>query len=111
VTFALVLVTKLRRNGLLPGAWASPSATLGLVYAATGVGALLGPLVANSCGGEDSIYTGMSVRRSQLIMVVGFFIGTAAYALLLLGTLLDGDRCVRAWVPATRWIKLPVRAS
>eukprot|EP01043_Picozoa_sp_COSAG02_P023022 COSAG02_NODE_1216_length_13843_cov_500.465949_8_plen_437_part_00 len=61
----------------LRGSWGSSSATLGLVYAATGVGALLGPLVANSCGGEGSIYMGGSERFSQLIMVVGFFIGTA----------------------------------
>jgi MFS family permease len=61
----------------LRGSWGSPSATLGLVYAATGVGALLGPLVANSCGGEGSIYMGGSERRSQFIMVIGFAIGTA----------------------------------
>ena len=44
----------------LRGSWGSPSATLGLVYAATGLGALLGPLVANSCGGEGSIHMGGS---------------------------------------------------
>ena len=46
------------------------------MYAATGLGALLGPLVANSCGGEGSIYMGGSERFSQFIMVIGFFIGT-----------------------------------
>lgn len=58
----------------------TPSATLGLVYAATGVGALCGPLVANSCatGSEGS------ELRSTLIMVVGFAVGVASYAMLFL---------------------------
>ena len=53
------------------------------MYLCTGVGALLGPIVANSCGGEGS---GGAEARSLLLMVLGFCVGTVAYLLLLLAT-------------------------
>ena len=63
----------------------SPSATLGLTYAAGGVGALLGPLVANSFAATAKA----SEARSTLTMVVGFGIGVVAYAALFLAVVED----------------------
>eukprot|EP01047_Picozoa_sp_COSAG01_P051262 COSAG01_NODE_5269_length_4369_cov_15.316159_2_plen_641_part_00 len=63
------------------------SATLGVVYAAGGFGALLGPLVANSF----QTRAGGSEARSSFTMVVGFAVGVVAYAVLSLAALEGGE--------------------
>ena len=68
----------------------SQSATLGLVYLCTGVGALLGPIVANSCGGEGS---GGAEARSLFLMVLGFCVGTVASLTMCPGSRTCDVRC------------------
>eukprot|EP01052_Picozoa_sp_SAG31_P044461 SAG31_NODE_7759_length_1602_cov_1.550898_2_plen_251_part_00 len=65
-------------RGAAAGGTAAASVTLGWVYLATGVGALLGPLVANRLKSR-----GGAQRANLLRMVAGFAIGLLAYLILV----------------------------
>ena len=69
------------------------------------MGALLGPIVANSCGGEGS---GGAEARSLFLMVLGFCVGTVAYLLLLLATsLTTSSASLHVRRPSTALSRIP----